>query len=148
MRLNRDDLMREATHALSLKTGSLAVATIEGEGVWSYGHSFLFTHPQLFDMQVCYNLFVALEEQRRLEELFLDRLTGMNPIEVLFGEELGRGYLDPIGIVASRFNVGNKVGAIGIIGPFGLHYPSIIPTVRYFGSLLKELTDEQTENAS
>src|SRR5690606_22677601 len=94
---------------------------------------------------VCYNLFAALEEQRRLEELFLDRLTGMNPIEVLFGEELDRGHLDPIGIVASRFTVGDKVGAIGIIGPFGLNYPAVIPTVRYFGSLLKELTDEQSQ---
>lgn len=140
-----DDLMREATQALARKTGSLAVGTIEDAGVWSYGHSFLFTHPELFDIQVCYNLFAALEEQRRLQELFLDRLTGMNPIEVLFGEEIDRGFLDPIGIVASRFNVGNKYGAIGIIGPFGLNYPSVIPTVRYFGSLLKELTDEQNQ---
>lgn len=143
VRNNPDQLMREATEALAMKTGTLAVSTIEDRGVWSYGHSFLFRYPQMFSMQVFYDLFATLEEQRRLQELFFERLTGINPIEVLFGEELEWGHMEPLGIVASRFSIGDKEGAIGIVGPYGLNYPMVIPTVRYFGSLIRDMINEQ-----
>jgi len=143
VRNDPEELMREATEALAIKTGSLAVGTIEDEGVWCYGHSFLFRYPNMFNEEMFYDLFATLEESKRLQELFFHRLTGINPIEVLFGEELEWGHMAPLGIVATRFTIGDKSGAIGIVGPYGLNYPSIIPTVRYFGSLIRQMTNEQ-----
>src|SRR3989344_6128531 len=39
VRGNPDQLMKEATQALSMKIGALAVGTIEDGGMWCYGHS-------------------------------------------------------------------------------------------------------------
>jgi len=139
VRADFDELLREATKALSQRTQTLSVATTDDGDLWSYGHSQLFNSPEFFDFQVCQTLFSALEEGRRLHELFFEKFQGLSPIEVLFGEELGWDYFEPIGIVASRFESQGKQGAIGVIGPFRLNYPSIIPTVRYFGNLIEQV---------
>jgi heat-inducible transcriptional repressor len=134
-----DKLMREATSTLARKTQQLAVSTTEDGEVWSYGHANVFNNPQLHQLQVCQSLFSILDQERRMHELFFERLTGASPIEVLFGEELGWDFFDPVGVVATRFSAAGNQGAIGVIGPFGLNYPAIIPIVRYFGNLIEEL---------
>lgn len=139
-RENIDNLMKEATRALSQKTHSLAVASLDDGDVWSYGHSNVFGNPEFDNYQVCQSIFETIEQERRLRELLFEHLTGQTPIEVLFGEELGWEFFEPVGLVASRFKIGGHEGAIGIIGPYRLNYASIIPTVRYFGKLVQELT--------
>jgi len=138
-RNNFDELMLEATRSLSQKVGALGVSATEDGNAWFYGHSNLFDSPEFFDFQVCKSLFMALEEKRLLQELLFERLPGLSPIEVLFGEELEWDFFDSIGIVASHFEVGGIKGVIGVIGPFRLNYPYIIPTVRYFGNLIEEI---------
>lgn len=139
-RENIDNLMKEATRALSQKTHSLAVASLDDGDVWSYGHSNIFGNPEFDNYQVCQSIFETIEQERRIRELLFEHLTGQTPIEVLFGEELGWEFFEPVGLVASRFKIGDHEGAIGIIGPYRLNYASIIPTVRYFGKLVQELT--------
>lgn len=138
---NRDNLekfLRDATTALAHQTKYLAVTTLDDGTAWVHGHSNLFLNPE-FNTQVCQRLFETLEEERRLRELFFERFTGLSPIEVLFGEELGWEAFEPIGMVATRFSAGGHQGAIGVVGPFRLNYPRVIPTVRYFGNLIQEL---------
>ncbi len=138
-RSDLDELLKQATKALSQRAEALSVTTTDDGDFWSYGYSQLFNSPEFFDFQVCQTLFSTLEEGRRLHELFFEKFQGLNPIEVLFGEELGWEYFEPVGIVASRFDARGKQGAIGVIGPFRLNYPSVIPTVRYFGSLIEQV---------
>jgi len=136
-----DDLMNSATSALSNWTKSFSLAaTSEGE-VWSHGHSHIFSNPEFYNYQLCQRLFSILDERRMLRELFFERITGVSPIEVLFGEELGWEYFDPVGVVAARFSAGGREGAIGVIGPFRLNYPAVIPVVRYFGGLVEQLAE-------
>ena len=137
---NADKLMRDATHALAEQTHYLAVSALDNGDAWSFGHSNLFESPEFFDYQVCQSLFGMLEGERSLRELLFGHFTGASPIEVLFGEELGWDFFEPIGMVASRFQIGDKKGAIGVVGPFRLNYPRVIPTVRYFGNLIQELS--------
>ncbi len=140
LRSDFDKLMKEATHALADKTNSLAITAIDDGDIWQAGYANVFKSPEFFDHNVCQNLFTMVEEAKRMQELFFERLTGMAMVEVLFGEELNWPYFDQIGIVGTRFSAGGRQGAIGIIGPFRLNYPTIIPTVRYFRNLLEELT--------
>jgi len=141
-RRDLDELMESATRALSQKTQSLSVAAMDDGSTWVYGHSKVFGCPELSDAHVCASLFSVLEQEKTLADLFFGRLTGTSPIEVLFGSELGWDYFDPVGIVASRFRAGGHEGAIGVVGSYGLNYPSVIPTVRYFGSLISQLSEE------
>ena len=132
-------LMKDATQALAEKTNYLAVAMLNDGTVYAYGHSHLFDNPEFYDYQLCQTLFGVLEQQKRIRDLFFRHITGATPIEVLFGEELGWEFFEPVGLVASRFQIGDQEGAIGVFGPYRLNYPSVIPTVRYFGNLISEL---------
>jgi heat-inducible transcriptional repressor len=138
-RANFDKLMTEATHALADKTDGLAVASTDDGDLWRWGYDHVFMHPEFADLAVCRQVFSMLEEEKRLHELFWVRLAGVSPIEVLFGEELGWQYFEPISIVATRFEAGGKKGVLGVIGPFRSNYPAIIPTVRHFRNLIQEL---------
>ncbi len=133
-------LMDEATEALAQSTNALAVAMMDDdENSWSSGYAHFFDNPEFMNFHLCQSVFGLLEESRRMHELFFERTTGLSLIEVLFGEELGWPYFEPIGVVASRFSAGGRNGAIGVIGPFRLNYGAVIPTVRYFRNLIEEM---------
>lgn len=135
-------LMQEATRALGQTTSSLAIAATDEGDVWRWGYHQVFDSPE-FSLKVCQQVFSIIEEKtKRLHELLFERITGGSPIEVLFGEELGWPSFEPVGVVVTRFHYNSHEGSIGVVGPFGLNYPSIIPTVRYFGSLIQEVLEK------
>lgn len=137
-----DDLMHEATQSLAQKTHTLAVAVLDDDEdrVWHSGYSNVFVNPEFFmQPESLSSLFSCLEQVGRVHELFFEKMTGMTPVEVIFGEDFGWPGFSPIGVVGTRFNIGGRQGAIGVIGPARLQYQTIIPTVRYFKSLLDDL---------
>jgi heat-inducible transcriptional repressor len=134
-----DEILNEATHALSNVTQSLTVAALDDDDrVWSAGYSHVFHNPEFTNMEDTMQLFSFLEEVQLMHELFFKRLTGSSPIEVIFGEELGWPGFRPVGVVASQFGIRGKKGALGVIGPTRLPYPRVIPAVRYFRDLIEE----------
>ncbi len=138
-RNNFGKLIEESIKALADKTSALAIAATDDGETWSSGYSHVFESPEFANLEVCRRIFSLLDEHARLHDLFFQHLTGSFPIEVLFGEELGWSHFEPVGIVAARFETGGKDGAIGVIGPFGLNYPYVIPIVRYFSKLIMEV---------
>ncbi len=140
-----DELMDEATRALAQRTKSLAVAALRDSAgrhgkkdrFWQAGHSYIFNNPEFAEMAACQNLFSIFEEMDKLDRLFFG--FGTSPLEVLFGEELGMPELAPAGIVATHFNIRGKPGALGVIGPARISYPTVIPILRYFGNLIQEV---------
>ena len=139
-RQDLDKLMEEATHALASRTRALTVSALDDGRTWHAGLANVFDNPEFTDITTCANIFSFIEEARRLQEILLSRLTGISPIEVLFGEDLSLPELEPIGIVATRFNAAGHQGALGVVGPQRLAYPTIIPILRYFGNLIQEVT--------
>lgn len=134
-----DELLGGATHALAGITRALAVAALdEEEKVWRAGYANIFTNPEFSDLTSTASLFTCLEEFQRMHELFFERMTGLSPVEVIFGEELGWPGFSPIGVVGAHFNLAGKHGALGIIGPTRLPYYRIIPVVRYFRDMIEE----------
>lgn len=142
VRHNLDKLMNEATRSLARNTHALAIATTDSGEVWSSGYANVFDEMELISQQVCQNIFQFIEEQKRLEELFFKRFTGISPIEVLFGEELGWDSFEPVGFVSTRINLGDKQAVIAVVGPVWFDYAQIIPTVRYYGKLLEEVASK------
>jgi len=135
-----EGIIDEATHGLAKRTHTLAVSALNDGSTWHAGYASLFGNPGFSDLSVCRSVFGLIEETKKMHELFFERLEFESPVEVLFGEELGWRFFEPVGVVARRFNAGGKTGAIGVIGPLGFDYPYIIPTVRYFGDLIEELS--------
>lgn len=143
VRKDLDRLLDEATHALAERTQNLAVGVLEDEDkVWHAGYANVFSNPEFTDLSVCSSLFSLLEEEGRIMDLFFGRdEEPASAIEVLFGEELGWPNLNPIGVVATHFNIHGKHGALGVIGPARLSYPRVIPILRYFGNLMQEIAN-------
>lgn len=135
-----DRLMAEATHALAARTRSLAVAALEDGRVWHSGYSNIFINPEFADLEVCSDLFSLIEEGGRLRELFFVKASSGLPIDVLFGEELDWPEYSSLGVIATHFNIYGKNAALGVIGPARLSYPTIIPVLRYFRSLIEEVS--------
>jgi transcriptional regulator of heat shock response len=139
VRNDLDKLMVEATQSLAARTKSLSVAALDDGRTWHAGLANVFVNPEFSDLNACVGVFSMLEEENRLMDIFFKRLIGASPVEVLFGEELGWLDLEPIGIIATHFNARGHQGALGLIGPARLSYPTVIPILRYFGNLIQEI---------
>jgi len=138
-RQDLDNLLEETTRALASRTKNLAVAATDEGKIWHAGYANIFTNPEFSNLEVCANLFSLLEEAEMIHELFFEKSIGASSIELLFGEELGWPGLYPIGVVTTHFKVLGKNGALGVIGPLRLSYPTVIPVLKYFKNLIEEV---------
>ncbi len=137
---NLHEFLNEATHELSHITQTLAVCALDkGDKVWHAGYSHVFENPEFSDFESTSSLFSFLEEMTLMHELFFRRMTGISPVEVVFGEELGWPGFNPVGIIGSHFEIGDTHGALGVIGPSRQEYQRVIPVIRYFKDLIEEL---------
>ncbi len=134
-----DKLLRQATKALAEQTGALALATTGAEQLYSSGMANILDMPEFYDIDLTKTVLSLLDHGEILYQLF-QQADVEDEIGILLGEELGYDYLEPCGLVFSRFNAANNKGIIGVIGPSRLPYPIIIPTVRYVGHLLNQIT--------
>jgi heat-inducible transcriptional repressor len=138
-RADLNELLQEATHALAERTKSLAVAATDEGKVWHAGYANIFTNPEFADLGACASLFGFLEEAERIHELFFERPLSGSPIDVFFGEELGWPELTPVGVVSTHFTAKGKNGVLSVIGPVRLSYQTVIPTLRYFKTLIEDV---------
>lgn len=136
-----EKLMCEATEALARQTHSLAVTATDDGEVWTAGFSDVFDYPEFRDdVALCQSVFSLLEkDDNKLRKIFFEKLTGITPIEVIFGPDLDLPSFEELGVVATRFDINGKQGAMAVIGPLRLNYQVIIPNVRFMRKLLQEL---------
>jgi heat-inducible transcriptional repressor len=134
-----DRLLKEATRALASQTRSLAVAATEAGDVYSAGYAHILDMPEFFDIDVTKTVLGLLDEFKTLQSLF-EKSFGEDPVHILLGEDLEMEFLQPCSMVFTHFKAGPKrSGNIGVIGPCRLNYPTIVPTIRYFGELINEM---------
>lgn len=138
-RENVDHLMREVTRALAQETKALSVGAIEGQdALWHSGYKNILDCPEFYNIDVTSHVLSFLEEANRVQELLFETAYG-EPVGIIFGEDLGWPFFEPVSVVTTRFHFGNGVGSIGVIGPARLPFSYIIPKVRYFGTILSDI---------
>lgn len=137
-RANFDKLIQEATRALAELTKTLALAVTEDGRVWHSGYANILANPEFYNIDVTLHVLTFLEESGRVKDLLITHLVWSEPVEILFGEEMGWANFEPVGIIACRFNAVPVSGCLAIIGPTRLDYPVVIPMVRYFSALVSE----------
>ncbi|MFZ5845081.1 MAG: HrcA family transcriptional regulator [Patescibacteria group bacterium] len=131
-----DKLLREATKTLAEKTRTLALtATREGD-LYYAGAANILDMPEFYDYELTHSLLATLDQFDfwwRLLERHED------PFDIILGEELSsQGLLSQCGFIYRKFETPHVAGAIGVVGPSRLNYPSLIPVVRYLGDLITE----------
>ncbi len=131
--------LSEATRELAHRTRSLAVAADNHDNVYYAGTANILDMPEFYDIDLTRSVLSLLDQIDAVNKLFA-RAQGMEDIHILLGDELGQRFLEPCGLVFTHFGQGkNYHGSIGIIGPSRFNFPVMIPTIRYFGSLMDEM---------
>lgn len=139
-RFEPEKLLREITKALAEKTKALALAATKEGNLYHAGYANILDIPEFYDIDVTKTVFSLLEEADSLQALFA-KAFGEEPIHVLIGDELGIELLEPCGMVFSDFNAGARLrGSLGVIGPCRFDFAYVIPVVRYFVSLIEEIS--------
>ncbi len=133
-------LLRQAARELSTQTGSLAIAYSEDGDVFFSGASNILDMPEFYDIDLTKAVLQMIDKQDALEGMFA-KAVGDQSVHILLGEELGSGYFEYCGMVYAPFGSGKKnAGVIAVVGPTRMRFNRVIPTVRYFGDLLTEMT--------
>lgn len=130
--------LKELTRCLADKTHTLAMATGDGNFYFS-GYGNILDMPEFFDIDITKNLLTALDELDFFSKIF-SRVEEDDDVHILIGEELSPELNGNYGLVFVNYETPNKeTGQIGVIGPARLNYTYIVPTVRYFADLIKEI---------
>jgi len=96
--------------------------------------------PEFYDIDVTKTVLSMMDNGDELINIF-NRAVGDDPIKILLGEELGVQFLEPIGMVFTHYDAGqNRSGSVGVIGPSRMPYYRVVPTIRYYGNLLGEMS--------
>jgi heat-inducible transcriptional repressor len=131
-----DKLLREATKTLAEKTQTLALtATNEGDMYYA-GMANILEMPEFYDYQLTQHVFSMLD---RFDFWWGIMSRNDIPFNVLLGEDIGDPDMrSECGFIYTKFTTPHLSGAIGIVGPSRLNYSSIIPNVRFIGTLIDE----------
>lgn len=140
-RFDSDKLLRQTALALAERTGNLAiVATSDGDLYYS-GVANILDTPEFFDIDVTRTVLTLLDQHQRIQQLFFEHTYGDDQVHIIFGQDLGWPYFDPVGVAFTYYSSPQLVhrGSLAVIGPCRLDFPRVVPTLRYFSNLLTEL---------
>jgi heat-inducible transcriptional repressor len=137
-RFDQDRFLHELTRALAGKTKTLAVASTSAGDIFHAGYAHILDNPEFYDIDVAKEVLSMIDEANGLQTIF-GKAVGEEEIHILVGDDLGNEAFYNLGLIFTDFKAGKITGSLGIIGPSRLEYASIIPTIRYFGSLLDDI---------
>lgn len=140
-RAQAEGLLMEAARILAEKSNAIGLAITEDRYIYSAGYSRLLSMPEFFDIEVMRNVLALIEEAPLLEEIF-QRNTEEAPVKVVFGEEMGNKYLEPIGFLYIEMPVAGRLCHLCIIGSNRFDYQYVVPMLRYFRNVMKDLVGE------
>jgi len=138
-----DTLIYQVTRALADRSHALGIALTNGHKLYHAGYANLLQMPEFYDIEVMRTVLSLIEEVSLLEEIF-DYGVSENPIRIVYGSELGNKHLEPIGVIYMNFSVGDFTCQLGVLGCHRFDYPYIIPTMKYFRSLIEQITHQNT----
>lgn len=131
-------LMYEATKVLAERSHALGLAMSDERRLYHAGYANLLQMPEFYDIDVMRQVLKLIEEVSLMEEIF-DFGNSENPIHVVYGAELGNRHLQPIGLIYTTVELDNHTFQLGVLGSSRFDYPYIIPMLKYFRGLIREL---------
>lgn len=135
-----DELLAEISKVLADKSHALGITMMNNRRVFSSGYANLLNMPEFYDIQVMRQVLQLIEEVQVLDEMFSQNL-GDNQVQVIYGQELGNRYLEPIAVIHTAFTIRGVPCRIGVIGSSRFDYPYMIPMLRYVRSLVQEMVE-------
>ena len=138
-RFEFEKMLRKAALALAEMTGYLSVVSTTDGHVFSSGAANVLEHPEFYDIDVTRSVLNLIDHEELLFDIF-SKASGEGQVHVLIGEELADPRLIEISFVFSRFETNKRAGFLTVIGPSRMEYAKVIPVVKYFKSLISEMS--------
>jgi heat-inducible transcriptional repressor len=138
-RSHLEEVLTAATYELARRTGSIGVAVTDDMKMYHAGYAHILDMPEFYDIDVTRTVLSLLDEAQGLLDVF--RLAhDEREIHVLLGDDFNNQYLETVSVVFTDFATAQHRGSLGIIGSARLDYPYVVPLVRHFGQLIRELS--------
>lgn len=134
-----DELLQETAKVLADKSHALGMVMTPSRHVFHAGYANLLQMPEFYDINVMRNVLTLIEEVPLVEEIF-HYGSSENPIQVVYGQELGNRNLEPIGVIYMSVHAGADECFVGVLGSSRFDYQYIIPMMKYFRSLIEEFS--------
>ncbi len=140
-RSQQQRLLKEVARSLAAKTKALSIVTTDEGDFFCAGYSNILDMPEFFDIDITKNLLSVIDEIDYFSRIF-ENIENDEDIHILFGDELGPKLSGPYGFVFAHYKTPkHTTGEVGVIGPTRLNYTNVVPTVRYFSNLIRELAE-------
>lgn len=136
-----EDLLRESTRVLAEKSHALGMALTPNKDVYHAGYANLLQMPEFYDINVMRHVLSLIEEVNLVEEIFTSAASE-NPIQVVYGQDLGNRFLEPVGVIHMTIRTRGQVCHLGVLGSSRYDYQYIIPMMKYVRGLIEELSGE------
>jgi len=133
-----DELIQEATKVMADRSHALGLAMTTNRRMYHSGYANLLQMPEFFDINVMRQVLKLIEEVSLMEEIF-EYGDSENIIHVVYGAELGNQFLQPIGMIYTTVELDNASFQLGVLGSSRFDYAYVIPMLKYFRGLIKEL---------
>lgn len=131
-------LWKEAVKNLALRLQIIALVIDEDGSIFYAGAANILDWPEFEDIDVARFVLSLFDEYSALKQI-IGRAVGVDPLHILFGEELGLEHLMPTSFVFCKFHgKDEKEGIVGVIGPARMNFPVVLPYIRFTGNLLEQ----------
>ncbi len=136
-----EKLLSQTTQVLAQKTDALAVALTSEGDLYHAGYANILDLPEFFDIDVTKTVLGLIEDFSAIHKVFA-KAAEEESVHVLLGEDWGLEVLNSCALVFTDFQASSLKGSLGVIGSCRFNFAYVIPTVRYFGTLLNDILKE------
>lgn len=137
-RADQDELAWAIARALARQTHALGFVVVNGSKIFHAGYANLLQMPEFFDISLTRQVLTLIEEIPVMEEIFRFG-SSENPVQVVYGQELGNRDLEPISLIFSKVQVGDDEYKFGVLGSSRFDYPYVMPMMRYIKQLMENM---------
>jgi heat-inducible transcriptional repressor len=139
-RKEEESLLRSGTKLLADRSRAIGITLTADKRLYHAGYANILTMPEFFDIDVVRNVLALIEEAGLIEEIF-ESAHSENPIHIVYGQELGNRYLDPIGLIFMEVNAGGNQCYMGVLGSTRFEYDYLIPMMRYLRGVVEQMSE-------
>lgn len=136
-----DELLAEITKDLAQKSQALGMTVSGKNRVLHSGYANLLQMPEFYDIQVMRHVLRLIEEVQLLDEIF-EKAQSQNPVQVVYGPELGNKYLSEVGFIFTTFKIKDQTYHMGVLGSSRFDYAYMIPMIKYMKAMIEEVVEE------
>lgn len=145
-RKNMHRLLSQATKVLAQRTGLLSLTATDRGEIYYSGVANLLNKNEFLNLNVSKSLFSLLDEDKYWESILRQIYAVEEDIMYMLGEEDFRNpVFEPCASVFGEFEGPHIKGFIGVVGPKRMYYDEIIPQVRFFSSLIRDIMIDEAK---